>query len=328
MYARPSGGERVPQNSRIMIAIVVLMLLCMLFPSPPEQCSFSTGNHAPDSTSNQRIENTQACADIGSQSGVLNPVSIIHTATTHGYTQIQSIRTDVEHNPRSEVWLPAGAPESYYSLDCYDRGYLLVGSGGNADFSSSAGTISWWGKWDVSAPHGRFWGQDNNFETRWSGGSLVLDWGGDNTFFGVKSDWIENHWYFFTIVWDEASNFIGFYWGDELAIPQEDALSYTWTGSVAGLHTRNVIMNSEMKTDTVDGHVDDFRYYSIARSIDDIRSDYQQRLSGGEPGLLHYYMFENDLSDSAGAIDLEASGGYSFSHDAFSVPEGCFEWKL
>ncbi|MFX1471570.1 MAG: hypothetical protein ACFFBM_03615 [Promethearchaeota archaeon] len=312
----------MPQCSRVAIPVVVFTLVCILFLSPPYHLSLSYGNYESNLSSNYGLEETNLPADMASQSGVLNPVSIHHTGTTHGYTQAQSLRTDVDANPHSEILLPAGAPENYYSADCYDGGFFLVGSGGYADFGSSAGTLSWWSKWDRSAPHGRFWGQDNNFESRWSGGSLVLDWGSDNTFFGVKSDWLENHWYFFAIAWDESADFIGFYWGDESTIPQEDASTYAWTGSIAGLHTRNAVMNSEMKTDSVDGHIDDFRYFTIARSIDDIRGDYMQRLSGEEPGLSNYYTFENDLSDSAGAIDLEASGSYSFSHDTFSVPDG------
>ena len=312
----------MPQCSRVAIPVVAFTLVCMLFLGPPCHLSFSCGNDASNFSSSHELEKTKIPADMASQSGVLDPVSIHHTGTTHGYTQGQSLRTDVDANPQSEILFPAGAPENYYSADCYDGGFFLVGSGGYADFGSTTGTLSWWGKWDSSAPHGRFWGQNNNFETRWSGGSIVLDWGSDNTFFGVKSDWLENHWYFFAIAWDESADFIGFYWGDETTIPQEDASTYAWTGSVTGWHTRNAIMNSEMKTDVVDGHIDDFRYFTIARSIDDIRGDYMQRLSGEEPGLSNYYTFENDLSDSTGAIDLEASGSYSFSHDTFSIPDG------
>ncbi|MFX1369754.1 MAG: hypothetical protein ACFFAY_14250, partial [Promethearchaeota archaeon] len=97
-------------------------------------------------------------AHIDSENGILDPVEIWHTGTAYGFTQYGSGRTDVTVNPTTEVWLPAGAPVTYYSADCFDSGFFLVGSGGSADFGSPAGTMSWWGKWDESAPHGRFWG--------------------------------------------------------------------------------------------------------------------------------------------------------------------------
>jgi hypothetical protein len=263
-----------------------------------------------------------ALTNIEAQNGVLDPVDIWHTGTSQGFTQYQSGRTDVEANPSTEVWLPAGAPETYYSADCYDSGFFLVGPGGSADFSSPAGTLSWWGKWDDVAPHGRFWGQDGDFEIRWSNGHILLDWGVSSALTGSKSDWQPNHWYFFAITWNETSDFLGFYWGDETTMPQLDASRITWTYSVVGLHIQNDIMNSMTRTAYVDGHIDEFRYFTIERSLDDIRGDYRSRLSGMESGLSHYYMFENDLSDSAGMVDLVSSGGYAFSPDVFSIPNG------
>ncbi|MHA1903342.1 MAG: hypothetical protein ACW968_04980 [Candidatus Thorarchaeota archaeon] len=303
----------------LLVAIPVLMMPFAVAPT----AIFSSTDDVNDSTHNLEEDPRQntSLAHIDVQNGVLDPVDIWQTGTAHGFTQYQSGSTDVEPNPTTEVWLPAGAPETYYSADCYDSGFFLVGPGGSADFSSPAGTLSWWGKWDGSAPHGRFWGQHGDFELRWSSGRMVLDWGIDTSLTGSKSVWLTNHWYFFAIVWDEPSDFLAFYWGDETTLPQEDAAIYTWTSSVVGLHIQNDIMNSITRSAYVDGHVDDFRYYDIPRSLVNISGDYRKSLSGIESGLIHYYMFENDLSDTAGGIGLVASGGYAFSPDVFSIQD-------
>jgi len=230
-------------------------------------------------------------------------------------------RTDVETSPGSEAWLPAGSTGNGRSADC-TGGYFLVGAGGSADFGSPEGTISLWIKWDGTAPNGRLWGQDFEFETRWSSGRLVLDWGGDNTLLGSKNGWDSNHWYFIAITWDEDSNTIEIFWGDEDTEPVEDASSSSWTGSTVGFHTQNNIMNSAARTTQVDGHVDDFRYYDRQRGQNDLTSDYRKKLSGTESNLVHYYEFEDDLSDSAGTTHLTPSGSYSFSRDVAAAENG------
>ncbi|MHA2140246.1 MAG: hypothetical protein ACXADD_02015 [Candidatus Thorarchaeota archaeon] len=287
----------MPQGSRVVIPIVVLMLLCMPFMVPSGTPSSFSNSY--DSSSNDMIPTVPpySLSDIEAHTGVFDPVDIWHTGAAHGITQYQSGRTDVESNPSTEVWLPAGAPVSHYSADCFGSSFFLIGPGGSTDFSSPSGTLSWWGKWDDAAPHGRWWGQHGNFELRWSSGQIVLDWGTDTALTGTKSDWVPDQWYFFAIAWNETSDFLAFYWGDELNMPQLDA-SITWTSSVVGLHVQNDIMNSMQRTAYVDGHVDEFR--------------------------CHYYMFENDLSDTAGGIDLIASGSYAFSPDVISLAEG---WK-
>ncbi|MHA2302735.1 MAG: hypothetical protein ACXACD_17450, partial [Candidatus Thorarchaeota archaeon] len=311
----------MPQRSRVVIPIVALMLVLMPIVSPPGIIPSSENANGSTSPLDDGPMLSPSLTDLDVQHGVFDPVDIWHTGTAHGFTQYQSGRTDVEPNPSTEVWLPAGAPETYYSAECYDSGFFLIGPGGAVDFGSQAGTLSWWGKWDVTAPHGRWWGQHGNFELRWSSGRIVLDWGTDTTLTGIKSDWVPDQWYFFAITWNETSDFLAFYWGDELTMPQLDA-SITWTSTVVGLHIQNDIMNSIRRTAYVDGHIDEFRYYDVQRTLVDFRSDYQERLQGTEPGLSHYYMFENDLADAAGGIDLVASGGYTFSPDVFSRLDG------
>ncbi|MFW9975678.1 MAG: hypothetical protein ACFFDQ_10455, partial [Candidatus Thorarchaeota archaeon] len=260
--------------------------------------------------------------DVGPETGILNPILIEHTGVPSGTVQYQISRTDSDRNPGAEVLFPAGSESNTHSADC-SGGYFLVGSGGSANFGSPEGTISLWIKWDETAPNGRFWGQNANFETRFSGNRLVLDWGSDNTLFGTKDDWTPNNWYFISIVWDQSLNFLRIYCGDEETEPVEDASLPTWTDSVVGLLTQNNIMNSRAYTyGQVDGHVDDFRYYNMARSLVDIRSDYNRSLSGTVDGLVHYYEFEDDLTDSAGSANLVPSGSYSFSIDVIAGEGG------
>jgi len=255
------------------------------------------------------------------ETGVLNPIVIEHTGEASGPAQHMIGRTDVESSPGSEAWLPAGSTGNSRSADC-TGGYFLVGAGGSADFGSPEGTISLWTKWDGTAPNGRLWGQDFDFETRWSSGRLVLDWGSDTTFQCSKDDWEPDHWYFIAISWDEDSDTIEIFWGDEETEPTEDASTGSWTGSVVGFHSENDIMNSAARTDQVDGHVDDFRYYDRQRGRNDLTSDYRESITGAEPGLIHYYEFEDDLSDSAGSAYLYSSGSYSFSRDVAAAENG------
>lgn len=256
------------------------------------------------------------------QTGTLNPVLIEHFGAASMVQPYELARTDTDSTPGSEAFSPIGAQGNLHSADC-DGGHFLVGVGGSCDFGSSQGTISLWIKWDVDAPNGRFWGQHYDFETRWSSNRFTLDWGGDNTLIGTKTDWVSDHWYFLAITWDDGSNQIALYWGDEEAEPVEDASTSTWTGSVVGYHTENDIMSSAARTTTqVDGHVDEFRYFTVARSLEDIVGDYRITLSGTEPNLANYYRFENDMTDSSGDEDLVATGSSSFSSDVFLGEDG------
>jgi hypothetical protein len=259
---------------------------------------------------------------LDARTGTLNPVLVEHFGSASGIQTYSIGRTDTEPNPGSEVFSPAGVQGNLHSADC-SGGYFLVGAGGSTDFGSSQGTISLWIKWDITAPHGRFWGQHFDFETRWSGNSLTLDWGGDTTFAGTKNDWVPGQWYFLAITWDDSSNHLALYWGDEDTEPVEDTSTSSWTDSVVGLHTENNIMNSAARAGAmVDGHVDDFRYYTVERALEDIRSDYRITLTGNELNLAHYYQFEDDLTDSTAGEDLVQVGGNSFSHDVYCVEGG------
>ena len=247
--------------------VVVIPLLAILLATLPSAYLPVVGDVISSSGNDGSRSPIDSSIVSDTQTATLNPVLIEHNGASTGMTQSDSARTDVNPNPYSEAYLPVGAPDNYYSGDG-EGGYYLVGSGGSADFSSAAGTISFWGKWDLTAPHGRFWGQHANFETRWAGSRLVLDWGGDATIQGMKADWEIDQWYFIAIAWNESTNYLAIFWGDETTEPQEDVSTTSWTASTVGLHTENNIMNSIGRTTAqVDGHVDDFRYYTSQRNL-------------------------------------------------------------
>ncbi len=285
---------------------------------------YNTSSICQDSERHEVIpEIDVALAHETTKTGILNPVQINHVGSSSWSTQEYSIHTDSDPQPSTEVFVASGARNNHYSADC-SGGDFLVGTGGTTDFGSPAGTISWWAKWDTNAPHGRFWGQDDDMEMRWLNNRFTLDWGSDNTLVGAKSTWLENHWYFFAITWNQSSNTLSIFWGDQSTEPSLDVTTTAWTGAVNGLLTQNKIMNSETKSANVDGHVDEFRYYDIERSLEEISSDYQEVVSGDQNGLNHYYRFEDDLSDSSGVSNLISTGPYEFSHDVSKHPEG---WK-
>ena len=200
-----------------------------------------------------------------------------------------------------------------YSLDA-TGGYMIVGDG-TPDWGSTAGTISFWIKMD-STVQGRFWGQNGDMETRWSGTNLVLDWGSVTTMTSATS-FSADTWYFIAIVWDENSNNLFLYVGDETNPPTLDSnsLSGTWTYTTPA-STENRFMNGLGASEPVDGHGDDLRYWNVARSQAELQSDYNIELTGSEPNLRSYFKLNNDFDDiGPDDNDGSASGSYSFSTD-------------
>ena len=255
-------------------------------------------------------------------SGHLDPVLVEERAVPLEPTIYTSARTDVSASADAEVWLPAGSPGNIKSAEC-DGDYFLVGDSGSADFGGVAGTISLWLKWTDNAASGRFWGQDQDFETRWSLGRLVLDWGGDGSLTGNKNDWVSNHWYFIAITWNETSNDLTIYWGDEETSPDVDAVASSWYSSTIGRHTENNIMNSAARVNAyTTGRIDEFRFFTVERTLEQLRSDYLSTLTGEEPFLSNYYEFEEDLTDTAGDDDLHPTGSCEYSLDVFRGSSG------
>lgn len=255
------------------------------------------------------------------KTGILSPLVINEYGEDAELGDFSSARTDVNPSPETEIPLQVGASDNKYSADC-TGGYFQVGAAGSQDFGSASGTISLWLKWDTLNPSGRFWGQDYDFETRWSGNALVLDWGGDISLTGVKTDWLSNHWYFIAITWNENTDTLRIFWGDEISEPILDVETTIWTSSVIGYHLENNIMNSAGRSDQVDGHIDDFRYFNVERTLNDLRSDYNKTISPTTTGLQNHYEFENSLRDSKNSIHLSSIGNYGFSFDVISAKLG------
>jgi hypothetical protein len=163
---------------------------------------------------------------------------------------------------------------------------------------------------------GRFWGQDGNMETRWSGTNLVLDWGASPTMTSASS-FSADTWYFVAIVWDENNDNLQLYIGNVTNPPTLDAnsLSGTWTGTTPA-STENRFLNGLGGNEPLDGHGDDLRYWNIARNLTEIQSDYKTELTGLEPNLKSYFKLNNNFDD-IGPDDNDGSGydGYSFSSD-------------
>ncbi|MFX1285665.1 MAG: hypothetical protein ACFFB5_18640 [Promethearchaeota archaeon] len=234
------------------------------------------------------------------------------------FSNIQA--TDSIYDNMTEVIPSSGNTHSWDAPGGFGN-FLQVGSGGLTDFGSTSGTISLWLKFDSIS--GRFWGQHTDFEIRFGGignSELHLDWGVTDALLYTHG-FTTNTWYFWAVTWDEIANTIYIYEGDENNQPSQVASTSTWTGAVSTIGViQNNIMNSRNSGYEVDGHVDDFRYYDTDRSLSAIQNDYKTKLSGSESNLVHYYEFDNDLTDSAGSSNcVEAGSGGTFSTD---VPSG------
>jgi hypothetical protein len=213
-----------------------------------------------------------------------------------------------------------------YSLDA-TGGHMIVGNG-NPDWGSARGTISFWLQWDIVDD--RPWGQHTNMETRISGTHLVLDWGGDNSLTSSTS-FTAGEWYFIAIVWDEFSNDLILYVGDEDTAPTVDASTGSWYSSVSYVGvTQNNFMNSRAGSYQVNGHGDDLRYYDTDRGLAEIQSDYNIELTGSEANLRSYFKLNNNFDDiGPDNNDGSGSGSYSFSTDvAFGGAETNYELDL
>ena len=232
--------------------------------------------------------------------------------------EVQWTNADYDEN-NEELAIYVDKEDNTYSLDA-TGGYMIIGDG-TPDWGSTTGTISFWVKMDTSV-QGRFYGQDGNMETRWSGTNLVVDWGATDSIISAYS-FSADTWYFVAIVWDENNDNLFLYVGDEDNAPTLDAnsLSGTWT-STTPAPTENRFLNGLGGTEPVDGHGDDLRYWNVTRSLTEIQSDYNTELTGSENNLRSYFKLNNNFDDT-GPDNNDGSGydGYSFSSDvAFEEP--------
>jgi hypothetical protein len=232
--------------------------------------------------------------------------------------------------------------ETIGSFDTADgNGYLRIGSaspanGAPEDWSSTQGTISFWFKRDPaqygdgSISGDRMWGQHGNMEIRFenSGLDLGIDWG-DNGSLTISNHpfTVDGKWYFLAITWDESTDILRFYSGDDGNAPSIIASTATWVSLVSSIGiTENLFMNSSGGTGNrnhaVDGSGAALRYYNIARTLGDIQSDYQLRLTGSESGLQAYFPLQEEtglLDYSPSGITATALGTTAWSSDSFTA---------
>jgi hypothetical protein len=205
-----------------------------------------------------------------------------------------------------------------HSLDA-TGGYMIVGDG-TPDWGSTTGTISFWIKWDAVA--NRSWGQHDNMETRFSDSNLVVDWGAAGSITSSTS-FTAGKWYFIAIVWDENTDNLYLYVGDQDNAPTEDTHITGWTSTVSTLGvTQNNFMASKNGVEPTDGHGDELRYWNTDRTLTQIQSDYNIELTGSETNLRSYFKLNNNFDDiGPDNNDGSGSGSYSFSSDvAFGAP--------
>jgi hypothetical protein len=195
-----------------------------------------------------------------------------------------------------------------HSLDA-TGGYMNIGI---VNWGSVTGTISFWIKWDTVG--NRPWGQHDNMETRLSGSYLWLDWGASDSLSSGTS-FVAGKWYFIAIVWNENTNRLYLYVGDENNSPALDAQNSAWISAVSTVGvTQNNFMASKGGINPTDGKGDDLRYWNIERTLTQIQSDYKIELTGSETNLRSYFKLNNDFND-VGPNHNNGSGvgSYSFS---------------
>jgi hypothetical protein len=199
-----------------------------------------------------------------------------------------------------------------HSLDA-TGGYMIVGSG-TPNWGSTSGTISFWIKWDAIA--NRPWGQHDNMETRFEGANLVLDWGAAGSLISGTT-FTSDSWYFIAIVWNEATNRLYLYVGDQNNIPTLNDQNTAWTSTVSTVGvTQNNFIASKGGLEPTDGHGEDLRYWNTDRTLLAIQSDYDIELTGSETNLRSYFKLNNNFDDiGPNNNDGSSSGSCSFSPD-------------
>ena len=186
--------------------------------------------------------------------------AFVYQTQTHSVTQtIKKSWYDSGWQYRKSITIQGSqVPDSNtYSFDA-TGGYLNIGS---VNWGSTTGTISFWIQWDVVS--NRPWGQHDNMEMRFSGSNLVLDWGATGSLTSATS-FIAGKWYFIAVVWNESTNRLYIYVGDETNSPSLDAQNTAWTSAVSTAGgTQNNFMNSRGASYQKDGRGAELRYWNI-----------------------------------------------------------------
>jgi len=217
--------------------------------------------------------------------------------------------TNVDFNEQNEELAIYAYKENTHSLDA-TGGYMLIG-GGTPNWGSVTGTISFWIWWDTVG--NRPWGQHENMEIRFSGSNLVLDWGATSSLTS-STTFTANKWYFIAITWDENTNDLYLYVGDQSNAPTQDQY-VSWASAVSTVGvTQNNFMASKGGVNPTDGRGDDLRYWNIDRTLAQIQSDYKSQLTGSETNLRSFFKLNNNFDDiGPNNNDGSGSGSYSFT---------------
>jgi len=247
-------------------------------------------------------------------------VTVRKEAGTNNYEldlEVQWTNADYDE-PNEELAIYVDKGNNTHSLDA-TGGHMIIGDG-TANWGSTIGTISFWIKWNSIG--NRPWGQHENMEIRFSGLNMVVDWGAASSITSSTS-FTAGKWYFIAIVWNENTDDLYLYVGDQNSAPAEDAHITGWTDTVSdeGV-TQNNFMASKNGVDPTDGHGDDLRYWNFDRTLAEIRSDYDTELTGFENNLRSYFNLNNNFDDMGpDDNDGSVSGSYSFSSDVpFDAP--------
>jgi hypothetical protein len=170
-------------------------------------------------------------------------------------------------------------------------------------------------------------------ETRFTGitgSNFFLDWGtgGESAINAANPFTIAGTWYFIAITWDDPTNQLKVYSGNETSVALL-AENLAWAGdmSTLGLITENLFLNSSggnvSKNFAVDGKGSDLRYYDVARTLANIQNDYKQRLTGIEADyadLQAYFPLQVDpLDASSSGISAVSIGATAWSADTVSA---------
>ncbi|MFH0848407.1 MAG: hypothetical protein V1857_02760, partial [archaeon] len=189
-------------------------------------------------------------------------------------------------------------------------GYMIVGDG-TPHWGSVTGTISFWVRWASVA--GRPWGEHEDFETRTNevANHLTLDWG-ETTSITSSTVFTADKWYFIAIVWNENTNILCLYVGDQTTPPTQDSVKNPWTAAVSSLSaTGNNFMASKGGIEALTGLGDELRYWNTDRTLAQIQSDYGIELTGSEANLRSYFKLNNNFND-AGPNNNSGSGSGTY----------------
>jgi hypothetical protein len=197
-------------------------------------------------------------------------------------------------------------------------GYMLIGDG-TPNWGSPNGTISFWVKWNTVA--NRPWGQHDNMETRFTGSNLVLDWGAAGSLTSSIS-FVAGKWYFIAIVWNQYTDRLYLYVGDQATPPTLNSANNAWVSSVSTVGVmQNNFLASKGGMNPTNGYGDDLRYWNTDRTPAAIQSDYKIEIPGSEANLKSYFKLDNNFLDAGpNHNDGSGVGSYSFSADAPFTP--------